>query len=216
VSEQCVNLHPERELNEHNLPCVFDWASEPLKVGRSGKVLAASAQLKPPKRCTKACRHYTPRGAVDYSHLPNYTAEQVRDREIEMLGVYLSSSPFDQVPAHVMAEMYTAEDLVIAENGVYPMVAMITGARADPKGRDFGFATFATPAGDLTTIVFARQWEQIKPKLRKGAMCFIVVIKTADDRYRLDTLDLVRRFTEEELHDRQAEKILTGGAREVQ
>lgn len=209
VTERCVNLS-DGTLNEHNLPCVFDWSSEPLKIGRTGKVL--KNQLKPPKKCTKACRHYTPRGPVDYAHLPNYTPEQIRDREIEMLGVYLSSSPFDAVPQHVMAEMYTGEDLTLAANGVYPAVAMITGFRPDPKGRDFGFASFTTPAGDLSTIVFARQWADIRSKLRKGAMCFIVVVKTGDDRYRLESLDLVRRFTEEELHDRQAEKVLDGGA----
>lgn len=210
-SEKCVNLHPEMELNEHNLPCVFDWSSEPVRLGRTGKPL--KTQLLPPKRCTKACRHYSPRGPRDYAHLPNYTAEEVRNREIEALGVYLSSSPFDQVPADVMTKMYTAEDLVLAERGVYPLIVMITSSRPDAKGRDFGFASFATPAGDLSTIVFARLWAKVRPKLRKGALAFITVAKSGDDRYQLESLDLTRPFTEEELRDRQAQKILsTSGA----
>ena len=206
ATERCVS-RTDDVLNEHNLPCTFDWASEPLKLGRTGKPL--KNQLQPPKKCTKACRHYTPRGPVDYSHLPNYSDEQIRDREIEMLGVYLSSSPFDQVPAHVMTEMYTAEDLVTAEEGVYPLVAMITGARNDPKGRDFGFASFATPSGDLSVIVFARQWVDVRPLLRKGAMCFITVVKSGDDRFRLNTLDLVRHFSKEELDAHQGQKALS-------
>lgn len=196
VNEQCQWLHPERMMNEHNLPCVFDWASEPPKLGRSGKPL--KTQPVPPKRCTKACRHYEAKAPTDYSGLPNYSEEEIREREVAMLGVYLSSSPFDAIPLDLMGEMYTADDLVVANNGVYPVVATVANSRPDPKGRDFGFASFMTPSGELSTIVFSKQWAQVKDQLRKGAMVFITVIKTGDDRYRLDTLDLVRRFDKEE------------------
>jgi DNA polymerase-3 subunit alpha len=175
--------------NAHGLPCHFDWSSEPIKLGRTGKPL--KVQPKPPKRCTKACRHYTPRDAVDYSGVPEYSDEEVRDIEHELLGVYLSSSPFDRIPPDVMNELITADDLMTAEIGVYMMAVIVASTRPDPQGRDFGFATFNTPAGDLSTIVFSRQWDKYKGLLTKGRMALASIHKTEQERYRLTHLEIV-------------------------
>ena len=105
-----------------------------------------------------------------------------------MLGVYLSSSPFDPIPADTMAKLYTAEELMLLPRGIYPVAAIVTAARNDPKGRDFGFVTFATPSGDLSVIVWAKLWAEIRPVLRKGSLVFITVEKSGEDRYRLESV----------------------------
>jgi DNA polymerase-3 subunit alpha len=213
VNEQCAFLHPKRLLNEVNLPCTFDWSSEPVKLGRTGKPL--KNQPLPPKRCTKACRHYTVKEPTDYSGLPNYSEEEIREREVAMLGVYLSSSPFDHVPAALMIDMYTADDLSLCAHGTYPVAAIVLSARPDPKGRDFGFASFHTPSGELSTIVFSKLWVEVRPHLRKGALVFLSVIKSGDDRYRLNSLDVVPRLEKEEPHGNQEDRSVRDGVGQV-
>lgn len=174
-------------VNEHGLPCHFDWSSEPIKIGRSGKPLATQPTI--PKKCTKACRHYTPKPPVDYSNVAMYTESEIRDIEFAMLGVYLSSSPFDRIPEEILSQLMTADELTTAEFGVYPMVVLVSSVRRDPQGRDFGFGTFTTPAGEFSAILFSKQWEAYKPILTKGRMALCEVIKQEQDRFRIHTME---------------------------
>jgi DNA polymerase-3 subunit alpha len=175
--------------NEHGLPCHFDWASEEPKRGRTGKIL--KTQPKIPAKCTKRCRNYTLPDPKNYDTIPVYSEAEIRDIEFEMLGVYLSSSPFDRIPAEVMVELFNADDLTTAELGSYPLAVIITGARPDPRGRDFGFVSLNTPAGDLSAILFSRQWERYKPLLRTGQMGLVEIFKSEQDRYRLTHLEVI-------------------------
>lgn len=185
--EQHVNVWA-RDNHEVVLPCHFDWSTEPLKLGRTNKPL--KNQPKPPKKCTKACRHYTPRDPQDYSGIEPYSDAEIRDIEYELLGVYLSSSPFERIPPDMLAELMTADDLMTAEpQGSYPSAIIVASARPDPKGRDFGFATLNTPAGDVSVILFSNQWERYKPFLRKGQMAFVEIFKSDQDRYRLTHME---------------------------
>lgn len=174
-------------LNEHNLPCHFDWASEPVKLGRTGKVLKNQPTI--PKKCTKRCRNYTLPEPKNYGGIPLYSEAEIRDIEFVMLGVYLSSSPFDRIPQEIMAQLVTADDLMTAELGSYPLAVVITSARPDPRGREFGFASFNSPAGDLSAILFQRQWERYKPQLRTGQLALVEIFKSEQDRYRLTHLE---------------------------
>jgi DNA polymerase-3 subunit alpha len=189
ASEVCA--HHSDTLNEFALPCQFNWASEPVKLGRTGKPL--KTQLRPPKRCTKGCRHYTLPEAKDYDHLPRYTEEQIRDREVEMLGIYLSSSPFDVVPYSGLSLGYTADDLTVTDLGSYQVFGVITSVRPDHRGRGFGFANFQTQSGELSTIIFRNLWGQLnsRRKLRPGTLVLLSVDKTDDDRFRLRSLDVL-------------------------
>ena len=77
------------------LPCHFDWDSEPRPVNqRTGKFLKAKPL---PKRCTKACRQYSAPDAFDLDSIPPYTDDEIMAIELEMLGMYLSRSPFDSL-----------------------------------------------------------------------------------------------------------------------
>jgi len=90
----------------------------------------------------------------------------------------------------MMSELMTADGLMTAElQGSYPVAAIVASARPDPKGRDFGFATLNTPAGDLSVILFSNQWERYKPFLRKGQMAFVEIYKSDQDRYRLTHME---------------------------
>lgn len=174
-------------VNNHNLPCTFDWDNRPARLGKTGRVLK---QLPIAKKCSKACREYTAPDKVDYAtSVTPYTDADIRTIEHEMLGVFLSSSPFDIIPEEVMADLVTGDDLLVAENGYYHLVAIVASARPDPKGRDFGFATFNTPAGDVSCIVFSTQWASYVANLRRGRMMLIEIHKTADDRFRLTGME---------------------------
>jgi DNA polymerase III alpha subunit len=67
----------------------------------------------------------------------------------------------------------------------------VASTRKDPQGRDFGFATFNTPAGDLSCIIFSRQWERYEGMLTKGRMALVEMFKTDQERYRLTHLEIV-------------------------
>lgn len=183
--------------NKYNeLPCHFDWDSEPKNYGRpnpkTGERKLLAKQPIPPTTCRrKACRQYVPKPPADFSHLPNYTAEQIRDREVEVLGVFLSSSPFDVLDPIELGEFSTADDLVVSETGVYPVVAVVINTRPDPKGRDFGFATLLTPSGQMDVILYAKDWALYRPRMNKNTLGMARVIKSADDRYRLDCFDVI-------------------------
>jgi DNA polymerase-3 subunit alpha len=170
-------------VNEFDLPCHFDWTSEPIQLGRTGKPL--KNQKKPPSKCTKACRHYRAKPQSSYEHIEPYTEEEIRNIEVEMLGVYLSSSPFDRVPVEVMSQLLSADDLAVAEYGTHAIVGIVHTARPDPKGRDFGFVTIHTHSGSLDAIVYSTQWNIWYPLLKRGQMALMEIIKDDQDRYRL-------------------------------
>lgn len=196
-AEQCA-LFDAEFANKHNaLPCHYDWDAEPKKYGRpnakTGERKLLKNQLDPPSTCRrKACRQYRPKPKTDYSHLPNYSEEQIREREVEMLGVFLSSSPFDIIPPEVLSDFYSADDLVVAERGSYAVAVVVLKVRDDPKGRDFGFADLLTPSGQMSVIMWRKDYEKFKPLMAKGTLAFVRVVKSDDDRYRLDEMSVLK------------------------
>lgn len=195
AAEECIHLDREYRNPVNGLGCRFDWDSEPKRYGRpnaKGERKLLKMQPTPAKRCSKACRQYQQRPQPDYEHLPDYTAEQIREREVTTLGVFLTSSPFDAAIAKLTEPMreslYTADDLVVAENGKYMVLAMVRSTRPDPRGREFGFASLLTPSGELPVILYSQEWAAFRSQLKRGTMLFGDVIKSADDRYRLATV----------------------------
>lgn len=151
----------------NGLPCTFDWTSEPLPVGKSGKTLKA----KPiPKKCTRACRNYNAPSLV--AVVQPYTDEQIREREKELLGVYLSSTPFDFIPEDVLDETATATEVESGEDGEYTVVAILLKARPYmPKSnKEMAFLTLNVRDGDLDVSVFSDAWTKYQRDLRPGAL----------------------------------------------
>lgn len=158
------------------LPCSFDWSSEPVPVNkRTGKKLKAKPL---PKRCTKACRQYVPRPPMGIDTVEPYTDEDIRQIELEMLGCFLSSTPFDRLDADDrQACLHNATAIADGPNGNYIVAAIIASARPH-RSIPMGFVSLETEAATLSAAVFQDAWAVEKHRLNKGQLCFAEVRKT--------------------------------------
>jgi len=149
--------------------CAFNWANEPARVNRrTNKVLNRKA---PPKRCTKACRQYTAPPPLQIETVDPYSPVDVRTIEHEMLGTYLSSTPFDDLDPNDRAVCRAqAEQLATGPNGTYYVAAIVTGARPHKTG-EMGFLTLETELSNLRVAVFRDAWAVEQRRFVKGALC---------------------------------------------
>ncbi|MCX4799694.1 DNA polymerase III subunit alpha [Streptomyces sp. NBC_01242] len=156
--------------------CTFDWTTEPVPVNkRTGKKLK---QKPPAKKCTKACRQYAPRPAMEIDSINPYTDEDIRQIELEMLGCFLSSTPFDRLdPDHREACLHNATAIADGPNGNYIVAAIIASARPH-RSIPMGFVSLETEASTLSAAVFQDAWAVEKNRLNKGQLCFAEVRKT--------------------------------------
>jgi DNA polymerase-3 subunit alpha len=169
---RCV--HKDESLAQDNLeakllPCSFDWSSEPAPVNkRTGK------KLKPkpiPKRCTKACRQYTAPPPLQIETVEPYSPVDIRTIEHEMLGTYLSSTPFDDLDPNDRAVCRAqAEQVATGPNGTYYVAAIVAGARPHKTG-EMGFLTLETELSTLRVAVFRDAWAVEQRRFVKGALC---------------------------------------------
>ncbi|MFF7198216.1 DNA polymerase III subunit alpha [Streptomyces sp. NPDC008079] len=156
--------------------CDFDWKTEPAPVNpRTGK----KKKRKPlPVRCTKACRQYTPPPPINTVAVEPYTEADIREIEQEMLGTYLTSTPFDLIdPADRAACRDAAERLTDGPNGYYILAAIITSVRPHPA-KDMGFLGLETEVSTVSAAVFSDSWAAERPRLKAGQLCFVEVRKT--------------------------------------
>ncbi|QDN94889.1 DNA polymerase III subunit alpha (plasmid) [Streptomyces sp. RLB1-9] len=149
--------------------CGFDWHAEPARVNqRTGKILKRKA---PAKRCTKACRQYVPRQPLQIESVEPYSPVDIRTIEHEMLGTYLSSTPFDDLdPGDRAVCRAQAEQLAAGPNGTYYVAAIVAGARPHKTG-DMGFLTLETELSTLRVAVFRDAWAVEQRRFVKGALC---------------------------------------------
>lgn len=168
-------------INEHALPCTYDWASEPEPINpKTGKKLKPKP---PPKKCTKGCRQYQAPEARDHSQVEPYTDEDIRQIEQEMLDTYLSSTPFDRLdPEDRELLIAEAERLDTGPEGSYMLAAIVTRVKPhkDRNGNPMGFLDLSTEVNDISMVVFNADWDrfQIQKGLFKvGSLCYAEVIK---------------------------------------
>lgn len=175
---KCV-FKDETVSGPNGLPCTFDWDNEPEPVNpRTGKKLKRKPIV---KRCTKGCRNYTKPEPLSIDTIAPYTAEDIRDIEMEMLGIYLSSTPFDAIEDPVDRELLQQEAAEIEDGPQrdYLLAAIITKARKhkDQHQREMGFLTLVTEKNDLDVTVFSKTWERYKANLRVGTLAIVEVTK---------------------------------------
>ncbi|MGA5598452.1 DNA polymerase III subunit alpha [Streptomyces cellulosae] len=179
---RCV--HKDEALAQDNLganllPCSFDWSTEPAPVNkRTGKKLKPKP---PPKRCTKACRQYTAPPPLDIHTIEPYTPVDVRSIEHEMLGTYLSSTPFDDLSEKDRATLRAqAELLQNGPNGTYYVAAIIASARPHTarSGDQMGFLQLETEISSLRVAVYRDTWAIEQRRFTKGALCLAELRKT--------------------------------------
>jgi DNA polymerase III alpha subunit len=176
------------------LPCGFDWLSEPETTSeRTGKLERRKA---PPKTCSKGCRQWTEAAGLGDVTVAPYSAAEIRAIEQELLGTYLSSTPFDVIPAEDMEQFATADDIESGGLGNYMVAAVIQGVRKiqTKKGDAMAIVTLSTPRGSFTTAAFPSLWEQQGDQFVKGSLAYALVTK-GDRGCRLDTFIPIQGVT---------------------
>jgi DNA polymerase-3 subunit alpha len=168
---------------DHGLPCLFDWDSEPEVIGKSGRPL----KRKPlPKKCAKSCRNWTA-PVLDLTTVVDYTDEEVMEREMELLGVHLSATPFDRIPDEVYDEpedptvprVVLGSEVEEGQSGEYVVAAIINKVRPHvaKNGKEMGFISLYARNADLDVTVFNEEWTKFRRDLRLGTLCFAAVRK---------------------------------------
>lgn len=152
----------------NGLPCTFDWDSEPRPVGRTGKLLKAKPV---PKKCTKACRQYVAPEPIPLELSRPYSDKEIRTIEQDMLGVQLSSTPFDMLEDEDRELVrQQAELLGRGLAGRYTVAGLITSLRKhrDRTGRDMSFFNLGTETSDIDIVCFADAYAAYAPLLKVG------------------------------------------------
>lgn len=182
VGDKCAFWNPNR-IGPNGLPCEFDWENEPLQIGSRGQPL----KPKPiPKRCTKACRNFTPR-TFEPGNLPPMTEKEIQQREVELLGIYLSSTPFDAIPPKMWEEevapginMVRGSEVKRADRGRFVVAALVSRVRPiiAKNGAEMAFVGFNAVDAELDCVVFSDEWKQYRRYLRQGKLGLAYVRKT--------------------------------------
>lgn len=166
----------------NDLPCTFDWSKEEPPVNPRTKKLM---KLKPPpKKCTKACRQYRARPPVDITTIEPYSDNDIRDIEQDLLGVYLSSTPFDDIPddyREIFKDQHYAMDAKGSQDALYLLGGVLTKVRphTDKSGRAMGFLDLETEVGTVSITCFNSTWEKYRPQLRRGALVMLEADKNS-------------------------------------
>ena len=165
---------------------MFDWDAEPAPISeKTGKEL----KKKPiPKRCTKACRNFTPPEVPNFQSMEPYTDDEIMEKEMDLLGIHLSHTPFDRLPddiwgSEVSEGMYVlrGSEIESGGNGHYVTVGLVTRIReiTDKNGNDMGFFGLNAYDAELDLTVFHNQWETFQRDLRVGSLCFVILKKNS-------------------------------------
>lgn len=168
----------ERTEHETLLPCSYDWPAEPDVLGRTGKPL----KRKPPsKKCTRGCRQFTQIDVADPAEIEPYTDAEIREREMDMLGIYLSSTPFDRIPEEDREGLSTAMDVLSGENGVYLCAALVKSLRPKPGGDRYGnamgWATVITEQGQLEVTIFSKPFARYRKDLQPNGQLLLIAVE---------------------------------------
>jgi DNA polymerase-3 subunit alpha len=180
---QCVHKDPDF-LNDAGLPCKYRWSEEPPPVNpRTLKVLPLKP---PPKRCTKACRQYTAPPAYQISGEREFSDEDIRAIEHDLLGVFLSSTPFDRLDPDDRARLYgDAERLSAGPPDFYTVAAILMGVRKTKtraSGEEMAFLTLDTEMSTVEAVAFPKTWTDISTGMHTGQLCLVVLEKQDGDR----------------------------------
>jgi DNA polymerase-3 subunit alpha len=173
------------------LACTYDWANEPRPINKRTLKLLKPKPL--PKKCTKGCRQYKPQGLDGIDLSGSYTDKEIREIEQELLGIQLSSTPFDMLPPADREEVRKyAELLDKGVAGVYMVVGTIIRVRKhrDRSDRDMAFFNLSTETTDLDVVVFGDQYVIYGVHLKPGN--FVVAeVRRTDRGSQLKTLHVL-------------------------
>lgn len=174
---------------DNDLDCGFDWSSEPRPVNkRTLKLLPAKP---PPKRCTKGCRQYQAPPPLDLSSVPPLTLDQIMANELELLGMYLSATPFDKLDDEDRTELREEAELMMnGQNRAYKIAAIVQSVkktRTRATQDEMAIVTLETEFDTIRAAIFPSLWIDIHRDVVKGRMCLTIVDKN-DRGYSIKAL----------------------------
>lgn len=178
----------------NDLPCEFDWSSEPAPVNpRTGKKLK---QKPPPKRCTKACRNYTAPPPPKIDDIEPYQPADIGAIEQETLGVYLTVTPFDQLPDDMRQILYQQAELATSPTGpreIYTVAGIVSKRRphTDKAGNQMGFIDLKLETGVVSVVCFSRVWEKHSERLKTNSM-ILAELSREQKGFTLREAELIR------------------------
>lgn len=174
-STRCVMK--DDTVRNHGLPCTYDWDEEPVEIGKSGR---PKKRKPPPKRCTRACRRYTAPERPNWDDLPPYSDMEVRNLERDLLGIYLSSTPFDRLDPDDLIALATGTEVDNGPHGWYSVAAIITRAKPyTARNGEMGFLTLMAQDIELDCVAFHEMWTKNKKHFKPGMLCLAEVKKTS-------------------------------------
>jgi len=176
-----------------NLPCSYDWANEPnpplLPRGR-GKA-KTYVPKEPPKKCSISCRQYTKPEALAVDSVAPYTEREIMERERELLGVWITYTPWDRVyreTPELLDRCDTAEDIENGALGTYYGLALVEGfkEKRDKNGNSYAFVILSMQDGTIEPICFASTWAERKHEITQDTIGAVAVKKTPRGYQLLD------------------------------
>lgn len=134
----------------------------------------------PPARCTVACRRYIPPQPLQLDLIEPYTHDDILNREREILGVYLTGTPFDRIDQEYRKLLKRSTEIDAGPHGKYVTAALISRVKEiSTRGGDrmaFVGAT-AIDGGELDIVVFPRLYAKCKRDLVLDALMVMVLTK---------------------------------------
>lgn len=179
---RCAFFNEHKQGAPNGLPCDFDWTSEPERLGARGKPL----KQKPiPTKCTVRCRNYTQGEPKPVTSEP-WSEVQIRNAEMELLGVHLSSTPFDKANEEFGDEIWRASQLeaedTLAQACLIGIVKQVR-EKLDKRGKPFAIVSLFAQDGTVDAACF--NWKELKPLLKESALVMAVVSKNVQYGYQL-------------------------------
>ena len=172
-AKQCAHLDPT-SIVPNGLPCGYDWDNEPEQLDKKGK----PKKLKLPTKCFAGCRQYTPPPEWTPEVVP-YTPTDIQDREMEHLGVWLSSTPFDRIAEADMAMCHTADEITRGPLGEYFVAAIISkvNKRKDRYDNEYAFVKLFAQTGIFDGVCWSKTFAGLKNLLREDLLVIAVINK---------------------------------------
>lgn len=194
LDTQCVHKDTRVSDAPNGLPCHFDWLNEPAPVSeKTGKTLKKKPIV---KKCTKSCRNYSPPSALGPEELDvgSYTEVEIRQREREMLGSYLTSTPFDIISDEIMEEFTPLDKINRMRDGKYKAACVTRSLREvrDRNGKQMAFVTLDFPdgQGQLDCAVFHDDWSEYR-KVLVSEHLMLCILKRNGTRTQLTYAEAV-------------------------
>lgn len=186
-AKRCVFKKPDVTGSDRETVCGFDWANEvdPPTVMRGRGKNKTFIPKDPPKRCTVACRQYKAPDPVRAEDVVPYTSEEIMFRERELLGTWITHSPFAMIPADLLEDpqVYTAQAIEAAPASTeyeYVGVGLVEEVkqRVDKNGGQYAFVKINMQDGQIEAICFASVWCDIGGQVAVDRLCVAAIRKT--------------------------------------